>query len=202
MPAGDDGALVAACRQGDQAAWATLVDRYHDRGSDFVERTFNGDWELAADLMQEVWEDLVLEMRREAPRHFKSLFWTMVRRRAIDEIRRRGRRPLPASLDAGGPDDEGLPLLERIGSDQPGPEAASLALEQARALQAALDQLPEHYRVTVVSRDIEGRSNKETAGMLQERGLLDDSGSPEKRAENYYYRGLKALREIMQAEGG
>ena len=190
---------MARCRRGDGAAWELLLDRYHDAGSRHLERMFNGNWDLAADLMQEVWEDLVTELRRGEPRRFKALFWTVLKRRAIDELRRRGRRPPPASLDAPrGDDGEGDALLERIESDAATPEAEVLRLAEAQRLHQTLEQLPEHYRVTLVARDVEGRSNRETAQLLLERGLLEPEGDPEKKAENYYYRGLKAMRQLLQ----
>ena len=196
-PATDE-ALVARCRRGDGAAWEILLDRYHDAGSRHLERMFNGNFELAADLMQEVWEDLVQELRRGEPRRFKALFWTVLKRRAIDELRRGGRRPPPTSPAPPGGDGDGDALLERLESADPGPEATVLHLAEAQRLQAALERLPEHYRVTLVARDVEGRSNRETAQVLVERGLLDGGGDPEKKAENYYYRGLKAMRQLLQ----
>ena len=81
-PATDE-ALVARCRRGDGAAWEILLDRYHDAGSRHLERMFNGNFELAADLMQEVWEDLVQELGRGQPRRFLALLGPGLKRRAF-----------------------------------------------------------------------------------------------------------------------
>ncbi len=51
-------------------------------------------------------------------------------------------------------------------SSQPDPEQQAATGELHRALEAALDTLPEYYRSVLVLREIEGMSTKETAECL------------------------------------
>jgi len=197
-----DQALLESALGGSEAAWTTLVDRYHPMGLRYVRRQID-DPHLAQDIMQNLWIALVGAVRRQMPDQFAALFWTLLKRRLIDELRRKGRTKEAATLDAPYPGDEseGGSLRERQAGTEPDPQEATIRTEEQQLVQRALDQLPDHYRVVIVARQFEGRSNKETARLLVDEGLVTDDGNVEKRVENYYYRGLKELKRQLEALG-
>jgi RNA polymerase sigma-70 factor (ECF subfamily) len=158
---------------------------------------------LAQDIMQNLWITLVGAVRRQLPDQFAAMFWTLLKRRLSDELRRKGRTKEAATLDAPlkGDESDGSSLLERQGGNEPDPQEAAVKSEEQSLLQQALEQLPDHYRLVIVSRQFEGCSNKETARRLVAEGLVTDDGNVEKRVENYYYRGLKELKRQLEALG-
>lgn len=197
-----DETLLQSALGGHQEAWSELIDRYHGRGVQFVRRQID-DPHLAKDIMQNLWMSLVQAVRRQFPDQFAALFWTLLKRRIIDELRKKGRVREAATLDAPLNSDESgsQSMLDRQATGGPTPEEASLQSEEKGLLQQALEALPDHYRLVIVARQLEGRSNKETARLLVADGLVGDDGGVEKRVENYYYRGLKELRKQLLALG-
>lgn len=194
--------LLAAALAGRQEAWAELVERYNALGIRWLRRHVD-DPHLARDILQNLWVSLVSAVRREPPDRFAALFWTLLRRRLIDELRRKGRTKEAAILDAPREQEDpgGASLADRQSDAAPSPEAAVLQSEEASLVQRALAELPDHYRLVILCRQFEGRSNKETAARLVAEGLVTDDGNVEKRVENYYYRGLKELRKQLLALG-
>lgn len=197
-----DEALLQSAMGGQEEAWIELVDRYNDKGLRFVRRRIDDPY-LAQDILQNLWITVVGAVRREPPLQFAALFWTLLRRRLIDELRKKGRSREAALLDApgAGDDGDGATLGERQAGDAPDPLDSAVRSENHELLYQALDQLSDHYRVVIVARQIEGLSNKETARLLVEQGLVTDDGNVEKRVENYYYRGLKELKRQLEALG-
>ncbi|HWI62740.1 MAG TPA: sigma-70 family RNA polymerase sigma factor [Symbiobacteriaceae bacterium] len=197
-----DQALLESALSGSEAAWVTLVERYNPMGMRYVRRHID-DPHLAQDILQNLWIALVGAVKRQAPDQFAALFWTLLKRRLIDELRRKGRSKEAATLDSPlrGDESEGSSLLERQASQDPDPQEATVRSEEQQLVYRALDQLPDHYRLVIVSRQLEGRSNKETARRLVDEGLVTDDGNVEKRVENYYYRGLKELKRQLEALG-
>jgi RNA polymerase sigma-70 factor (ECF subfamily) len=171
-------------------------------GLRYVRRQID-DPHLAQDIMQNLWIALVGAVRRQMPDQFAAMFWTLLKRRLIDELRRKGRTKEAATLDAPYPGDESesSSLRERQASSEPDPQEATIRTEEQQLVQRALDQLPDHYKLVIVARQFDGRSNKEAARLLVDQGLLTDDGNIEKRVENYYYRGLKELKRQLEALG-
>jgi len=58
-------------------------------------------------------------------------------------------------------------VMETLTSPQPDPERQAYAAELRRVLEAAVDSLPETYRLVFMLRDIEGLSTSETAAGLE-----------------------------------
>jgi RNA polymerase sigma-70 factor, ECF subfamily len=199
-----DESLLQSAMGGLEEAWAELVDRYHGKGIRYVRRHIDDPY-LAQDIMQNLWITLVSAVRRQPPDQFAALFWTLVKRRIVDELRKKGRTKEAATLDApltgGEAEGEGGSVLDRQAGGAPDPAEAAVRSEDETILHRALEQLPDHYRLVIVARQLEGRSNKETAQLLLAEGLVTDDGNIEKRVENYYYRGLKELKKQLVALG-
>jgi RNA polymerase sigma factor (sigma-70 family) len=192
-----DEALLQAALSGGEAAWTELVGRYNGRGVRFIRRQLNDPY-LAEDIMQNLWVALVGAVRQQMPTSFAGLYWTLLKRRIIDELRRKGRSREAAILDAP-VTEEGQTRLETQADAGPTPEEETVVQERAALIQEALGRLPDHYRLVIQARQFEGLSNKETARLLVQEGLVPEESGAEKRVENYYYRGLKELRRQLEA---
>jgi len=114
----DDEALVAACRQGDEAAWEQLVRRYQ-RLVYTVPRRAGLDEDAAADVFQRVFTSLFEHLDRlDRPDRLSAWLVTVARRETWRTVRRdvAGRVPLDevaADLpDDAPPADEVLQRLE------------------------------------------------------------------------------------------
>jgi len=135
----EDRALARAAARGDRRSLELLLDRHADRVHAVCRRVV-GHPEDALDATQEA---LVAITRGIASFDGRSAFTTWLYRvatnAALDEVRRRGRRPVPVD-ELPEPDNQSSGLEERVG--------ARLDLD------AALARLPEDFRVAVVLRDL------------------------------------------------
>lgn len=182
----DDDALVWAARDGDRAALEDLLRRHHDRIWAICRRLAGNDAD-AADATQEALMAIVRGLARfDGRARFSTWSYRVATNACLDEMRRRRRRPRPGLAD----DDPETGLVtvdERI---DVGREV------MARVdVDAALEMLPEEFRVAVVLRDLCELDYAEIAEVLDiapgtvrsriARGrarlveILDDSGNPE-----------------------
>src|SRR5262249_39735156 len=101
----------------------------------------------------------------------RSQFSTWLTRIALNEAFAR-RKKTQAADDNAIPDERSGELMNSIPSSLPDPERQAYAGELTRALEQAIDTLPETYRVVFMLRDVEGLSTLETAEGL---GLGDEA---------------------------
>ncbi len=106
------------------------------------------------DLRQEVYVRVFEAARKEIPEHPRQFVFSTARNLLIDHIRREQVIPIEAMAD---PDGLSVAL------DEPGPDRATMARDELRKLQAALDQLPPRCREAFVLGKIEGLSGQEIA---------------------------------------
>lgn len=176
-----DQELVAAAQQGDEAAFATLVNRYGTRIRHILAR-ITADEDAAQDAMQDA---LLRAWKNIRSFQGRSGFFTWLTRIAINEAYRTRRRADGRAA---------LPLDDAIGERIPTwghqPDEIFEAREFLNALDAALDSLPEEYRVAVVLRDLEGFDTGEAAGLL---------GIGEAALKSRLHRGRMALRREMDS---
>jgi RNA polymerase sigma-70 factor (ECF subfamily) len=118
--------------------------------------------------------------RGDAPR-FRSWLFTIAHNAAIDDARRRRRRPTEAPLDE---------VAEPVGGDVEADVSAALAAESTRAL---LDQLTPDQRDVIALRVVAGLSVEQTAA------ALDKSYEAVKALQR---RGLAALRRALFDQQG
>jgi RNA polymerase sigma-70 factor (ECF subfamily) len=142
---GDDRQLVAAAQAGDRRALETLLGRHYDRVH-AVCRRIAGSSRDADDAAQEAMISIVRGLPRfDGRSQFSTWVYRIATNAALDELRRRRRRPVLAVVD-----DEGLP------PDVVDPRAQRTveASVDRMTIDAALDTLPEDFRVAVVLRDV------------------------------------------------
>ena len=164
---------------GDEAAFGELIALYKDRLIFFIFRSVR-DFDAAEDLAEDVFVEVLLHRRRY---HFKSplnaYLFAIARHKAADWLRRRarhGEQPLEA---AGNPAD-----VQTLEED-------FLRREQAAAVHAALDALPDQYR-TVLHLLYFEEMTYEQAGRVMKKNR--------KQIENLAYRGRQALKEALEKE--
>jgi RNA polymerase sigma-70 factor (ECF subfamily) len=146
----EDHELVDAAQRGDRAALEVLLRRHHDRILVLCRRMCRdrGDADDAA-------QDALVAIVRGLPRFdgtasFSTWSYRVATNACLDQLRRRGRRPVPAEeVDAIG----GAAVLDRRPAT-PDPADAAVSAEQRGTLQRALDQLPDEFRLPVVLRDV------------------------------------------------
>ena len=179
---GDERALIARSRAGDESAFAQLVTEHSARVYGALRR-FGLDPPEADEVAQEVF----LRAWRGLPRfEERSRFSTWIYRIAFNEAQRRlARRPAAAFSRPG---DEGTiaALPDPIGA---GPQARILHREFEQMLEQALAELPSDLRAAVVLRDLEGLSTEEAAAV---------AGVRQAAFKSRLHRGRMQLRALLE----
>jgi RNA polymerase sigma-70 factor (ECF subfamily) len=162
----DDGALVERARQRDGAAVRLIMQR-HNRRLFRTARSILHDDAEAEDVVQETYVRAFTHLdgfRGEA--QLSTWLTRIALNEALGRLRRRritvGLKDIDAINDQGEARVIYLPSA-RQDSD---PEAATTQAEVRRLLERAVDQLPEHFRLVFMLRDIEEMSVDETASHL------------------------------------
>ena len=130
--------LAAAAARGDQDALEVLLERHVDRIHAICRRVL-GNPDDAMDATQEALISVARSIGRFDERAaFTTWLYRVATNAAIDEARRRKRRPVPSELDR-----------EPIATE-PGPDQVVERLH----LDAALERVPLEFRAAVVLRDV------------------------------------------------
>ena len=175
MPADpSDEVLATAAATGDRGALEQLLDRHADRIHAVCRRVI-GHPEDALDATQEAMIAVARGIHRFDGRSaFTTWLYRVATNAALDEGRRRNRRPQPV--------DE---LPEPAASSESGVEAQ---VGRGVDVDAALARLPEEFRVAVVLRDLCDLDYAEIADVL---------GVPPGTVRSRIARGRRALGEIL-----
>ena len=159
-------ALIERARGGDGKAFEEIVARYEDRIYRFGYRMCGHD-EDARDVLQDTFLAALRHIggyRGEG--RFVNWLYKIASSACLKKRRRRKDEPgTPLSLEDEGP-GEGVPLVQRLATPDPGPDEEAHRRELRARLQEAVLRLPEHYRVVLVLRDFEHRSTEEVAELL------------------------------------
>ena len=154
--------LVAAVRNGHDAAFEELYERYRPRIASFV-RGMVRDAGRAEDLTQEAFVSALRRLREtDSEIAFKPWIYRIARNQAIDSHRRSARAE-EISMDA----ERGLrPSDHSRLVDAAAPDAALVAKERLDHLCGAFDELSDIQARVIVMREFEGRSYREIAETL------------------------------------
>jgi len=163
----DEAALVAELRAGSEDAFAWLIAHYHQPIYSLLARTVH-DRADAADLAQEVF---VKVFRGVGSFHGESTLRTWIYRIALREASNQRRwwmrhkqQEIPMEQELPG-SDCGAPLCVKDTLMDPAESPYDMAVhaENKARVEAALRQVPEPYRTTLILRDIEGFVYEEVA---------------------------------------
>jgi RNA polymerase sigma-70 factor (ECF subfamily) len=168
----DDGELAGRASRGDRAALEELLDRHADRIHALCRRIIPHR-EDALDATQEAMIAVVRGIRRFDGRSaFTTWLYRVATNAALDELRRKQRRPVPADLP-----------------ERPSPGTPADAQVDARVdIDAALAKVPEEFRVAVVLRDLCDLDYAEIATVLD---------IPAGTVRSRISRGRAALAEVL-----
>ena len=158
----EDPALVAGFLGGDEGCFDRIVERYKRPLCRFARSYLGPAAHLAEDVVQET---LVAAYRSlpsfEGRSSLKTWLYSVARNLCRGELRRRDARLRRAADAEGGPE---LLELPDVGPD---PLLALQQEEVRRALEQAIEALPEMLRAALVLRDAEGLSYEEIAQVLE-----------------------------------
>jgi RNA polymerase sigma-70 factor, ECF subfamily len=162
----DDQALLAALRAGHEWAFETMVRLYGGRLL-AVARRFTGNDEDAQDVLQSSYLSAFRALNNfEGNCQLSTWLYRIVVNTALMRLRSRRRKP-EQSIDALLPSfqDDGH-HVEQF-ADWSTPADRLMERRETRAtVRQCIEQLPEHYRVVLMLRDIEELSTEEVARML------------------------------------
>jgi RNA polymerase sigma-70 factor (ECF subfamily) len=188
--AGEDEALIARLAAGDRAALDLLYDRYAGPVYALVLRII-ADRQAAEDLLQEVFLRVWQRAATYQANRGRPLTWVLgiAHNLAIDEVRRRRRRPQGVEERDDATVDN---LLAAMPSEEPGP--AELAWERLRRAQigVALQQLPPAQRAIIELAYFEGYTQSQMAERL---------GEPLGTVKTRLRLGMQKLRDLLQGQG-
>jgi RNA polymerase sigma-70 factor (ECF subfamily) len=152
--------LVERCQQGDTVAFDQLVERHGEWVYNLAYRMV-GDRDEAYDMAQEAFVRAFRAIKRfRRGSSFSTWLYRVTTNACLDEIKRRRRRPAPASslLDADGlypdPPDPSPQVEDHIAS-----------LERREVVRRAIAALPLHHRLPLVLYELQGCSYEEIAAI-------------------------------------
>lgn len=168
-----DAELAAAAAAGDRSALETLLERHTDRIHRLCLRVVRDPTD-ALDAAQEAMIAVARGINRFDGRSaFTTWLYRVATNAAIEETRRRGRRPLPTDN------------APEVASSAPGPDSTTADRLDVRA---ALSSIPDGLRGALVLRDVEELDYAEIAEVL---------GVPIGTVRSRISRGRRALARIL-----
>jgi RNA polymerase sigma-70 factor (ECF subfamily) len=175
----EDHELVQRLREGDESAFAELIDRY---GATMVRvaQMYVKDRASAEEVVQETWLAVLTGIDRfEERSSLKTWLFRILTNRAKTRGERDGRSIPFSSLAGAGEEDEPSVDADRfLGPDSPEPGAWAapprawpqdqvLQRETLDVIQMAIEQLPDAQREVIRLRDVEGWSPMEVTDALE-----------------------------------
>jgi RNA polymerase sigma-70 factor (ECF subfamily) len=178
----DDGSVIDALRRGDEGAFARLVDQYHP-SLRRVARLYIANRAVADEVVQDTWLGVIQGIWAfERRSSLKTWIFRILINRAKTRAAREGRMVPFSRFDAAVEAAEVAVAPDRFQPldhpTQPGhwthpppdlgasPERWLLGQEARQHLQSAIAALPEHQRLVLILRDVEGCSTEEVCNAL------------------------------------
>jgi RNA polymerase sigma-70 factor (ECF subfamily) len=182
MEGNDEGALIDRCRNGDDRAFAELVERYKNIVYGLITRMVS-DRAAVDDLAQEVF----LKVHRGLP-YFRgdARLSTWIYRIAQNVcLQARSGRPPEVPLEVNDGD-------RRISHEPGAPDGAFRDLELRDRVEKAIAQLPDQYRFLIAAHYLKG---------VQYDALAETLGMPLGTVKTHLHRAKQRLRHILEAGG-
>lgn len=117
-----------------------------------------------ADLTQEALMRVAKNLKSlKNPKLFKNWLNQIVTNLFYDELRKVARKPDLISIDEDKDDESQLNLKNTIADTHCKPNEKCLSIELADIIRTAINELPQHFRVAIVLRELQGLSYEEIA---------------------------------------
>lgn len=161
----DDSSLLRALKAGDSSALAELFENYADRIYRLALGSLQNPAE-AEDVVQETFIKAISNIDKfEGRANLGTWLYRVAYNASMDRLRRRPEFKLPSDEpDLNSPDF--VPMPEVL-VEWDTPEDEVISEEDRRALDEAIQQLPDTLRIVFILRDIEDLSTAETAEILE-----------------------------------
>jgi RNA polymerase sigma-70 factor (ECF subfamily) len=185
----DDAQLVARLKRRDKTALEDMIQihgaKMYGVALQFMRNEYDAR-EAMQDALVSVWNKIGSFEGKSA---FSSWLYRVTANAALMALRKKKRRENDVSLDTAASDDDeiSLPAL-RLSDKGPSPDATALTGELGEQVRAAIDRLPEPYRVVVLLRDVEELPMTE---------VMEATGLSEPALKSRLHRARLALREAL-----
>jgi RNA polymerase sigma-70 factor, ECF subfamily len=185
----DDTQLVARLKRRDRSALEDMIQlhgaKMYGVALQFMRNEYDAR-EAMQDALVSVWNKIGSFEGKSA---FSSWLYRVTANAALMALRKKKRRENDVSLDTVPSDDEEVPLPAlRLSDGNPLPDKVALTGELGEQVRAAIDQLPEPYRVAVLLRDVEELPMTE---------VMEATGLSEPALKSRLHRARLALREAL-----
>jgi RNA polymerase sigma-70 factor (ECF subfamily) len=166
--------LVQLCLDGDDSAWAKLVEEY--RGLVYsICYLFCGSTQDAEDLVQDTFLKIWMNLASYDPSRGELKGWiaTVTRNQRVDRFRRSGQQRRTDSLDSVSSSSghwdhpNAMPLAQRIADTRPNPHDVAVTSEVTSIVSRAVDKISPEMREVVTMRFVHGLDNQEIAHRLR-----------------------------------
>ena len=188
-------ALLSRVAQRDRQAFRTLYERSSAHLFAVVLR-IQRNRTLAEDVLQEVYVNIWRSAGSYEAHRAQAMTWltSVARNRAIDSLRRRQTEPDTVSSQTwhGEDDADNDDMLERLPSDEPGPDQLLARAAQARSIQSCMGQLSTEQQQSLALAFYQGLSHAEVADHLSQ---------PLGTVKSWLRRGLQALKGCLDRLG-
>ncbi len=160
-----DHQLIEATKQGDEAAFAEIVNRYRNPLTNYLFRMLN-DYEEAVDLAQETFVRVYFAIERYHTDYaFSTYIYRIATNLAISEIRKKRRRKL-LSLTSFFQNEDGDSQEFHLPDEKSLPDEDLIENERKLTIEKAIATLPDKYRAPIILREIQELSYEEIAQIL------------------------------------
>jgi len=196
-----DEQLLAEFLAGNEAAFASLVERHHVEIFQFAAR-FVGAGAAAEDIVQESFLQVYQSAAGfDATRKFRPWLFTIAANKARDALRGRSRRrEVSISPAARGGEEGDVSYLDFLADDSPPPGAALEAAEQQRLVREVIERMPPSLREVLLMAYYHRLSYKDIAETL---GIpLGTVKSRLHAAVSCFARAYKSIEERHRREPG
>lgn len=187
----EDAELVAAAKDGDEAAIESLVKKYLPQVLRLAAR-LAGQTDLAEDIAQEAfvkaWRNL---NTYDAAKPFAPWMLAITRNAALDLLRKRRAVPFSALSPANG--EDGMDFADTLASEEPLPEEVLARAESDQTVAAALLRLPERDRTVLTLRYEDALSFEDIGAVMK---------APMNTVKSWHRRAQARLRALLLSDGG
>lgn len=161
----DETLIERFCESGDEVAFESLVRRYEQELFNYLRR-YLGQAEMAEDVFQATFLQIYLKKEQfQKGRRFRPWLYTIATNQAID-AQRRNKRHKMVSLDHRRSEDDVASLVEMLAGNDPSAAERYEDEEAKEWVRAAVDDLPDPLRATLLLVYHQGLKYREAADAL------------------------------------